>query len=71
MPVVALPLRGEVMWRLGGPEGLKRRRYRRNSGGAAIWADENVGGDAQLLAQMDDHGDGRGPVVSDRRFHDR
>jgi len=30
------------------------------SSGAAVWADENVGRDAQLLAQPDDHGDTMG-----------
>ena len=33
------------------------------SSGAAVGADENVGRDAQLLAQPDDHGDGQGPVA--------
>ena len=28
-----------------------------------MWADEDVGRDAQLLAQPDDHGDGQGPVA--------
>src|ERR1039457_3237873 len=36
---------------------------RNDSSGSAVWADENVGGDAQLLAQPDDHGDGQGPLV--------
>jgi len=34
-----------------------------DSSGSAVWADENVGRDVQLLAQSDDHGDGQGPLA--------
>ena len=49
---------------LGSPENANAVAVNRNlSSGAAVWADENVGRDAQLLAQPDDHGDGQGPVA--------